>query len=159
MRIGILNSGGDCPGLNAVIHGVVGAASQLGWEVIGFKDGFEGLLPPGDYKVLKPLDTLGILKLGGTILGTTNKGDPFAFPMPDGSALMFNLIGKSNPPNATETVSISMKAKNEQVHTLNLFNWLKEIQRFSVERAVICYSGVLTMAPARISETSRDCGS
>jgi 6-phosphofructokinase 1 len=74
MRIGILNSGGDCPGLNAVIHGVVGAATQLGWEVIGFKDGFEGLLPPGDYKVLRPQDTLGILKLGGTILGTTNKG-------------------------------------------------------------------------------------
>lgn len=74
MRIGILNSGGDCPGLNAVIHGVVGAASQLGWEVIGFRDGFEGLLPPGDYLVLKPVDTIGILKLGGTILGTTNKG-------------------------------------------------------------------------------------
>jgi len=74
MRIGILNSGGDCPGLNAVIHGVVGAASKLGWEVIGFKDGFEGLLPPGDYKVLHPQDTIGILKLGGTILGTTNKG-------------------------------------------------------------------------------------
>ena len=74
MRIGILNSGGDCPGLNAVIHGVVGAADQLGWEVIGFRDGFEGLLPPGDYTVLKPKDTIGILKLGGTILGTTNKG-------------------------------------------------------------------------------------
>ena len=73
-RIGILNSGGDCPGLNAVIHGVVGAADQLGWEVIGFRDGFEGLLPPGDYSVLKPKDTIGILKLGGTILGTTNKG-------------------------------------------------------------------------------------
>ena len=42
MRIGILNSGGDCPGLNAVIHGVVGAASKLGWEVVGFRDGFEG---------------------------------------------------------------------------------------------------------------------
>lgn len=74
MRIGILNSGGDCPGLNAVIHGVVGAATQLGWEVIGFRDGFEGLLPPGDYTQLKPKDTIGILKLGGTILGTTNKG-------------------------------------------------------------------------------------
>jgi len=60
--------------LNAVIHGVVGAADQLGWEVIGFRDGFEGLLPPGDYSVLKPKDTIGILKLGGTILGTTNKG-------------------------------------------------------------------------------------
>ncbi|MES2440929.1 MAG: ATP-dependent 6-phosphofructokinase [Verrucomicrobiota bacterium] len=74
MRIGILNSGGDCPGLNAVIHGVVGAADQLGWEVIGFRDGFEGLMPPGDYTVLKPKDTIGILKMGGTILGTTNKG-------------------------------------------------------------------------------------
>jgi len=74
MRIGILNSGGDCPGLNAVIHGVVGAADQLGWEVIGFRDGFEGLLPPGDFTVLRPKDTVGILKLGGTILGTTNKG-------------------------------------------------------------------------------------
>jgi hypothetical protein len=74
MKIGILNGGGDCPGLNAVIHGVVGAADQLGWEVIGFRDGFEGLLPPGDYTVLRPQDTIGILKLGGTILGTTNKG-------------------------------------------------------------------------------------
>lgn len=74
MKIGILNSGGDCPGLNAVIHGVVGAAAELGWEVIGFRDGFEGLLPPGDFVVLRPEDTVGILKLGGTILGTTNKG-------------------------------------------------------------------------------------
>jgi 6-phosphofructokinase 1 len=74
MRIGILNSGGDCPGLNAVIHGVVGAATELGWEVFGFRDGFEGLLSPGDSLVLRPQDTIGILKLGGTILGTTNKG-------------------------------------------------------------------------------------
>ena len=74
MKIGILNSGGDCPGLNAVIHGVVGAAHQLGWEVIGFRDGFEGLLPPGDYCVLQPQDTIDILKLGGTILGSSNKG-------------------------------------------------------------------------------------
>ena len=74
MRIGILNSGGDCPGLNAVIYGVVGAASRLGWEVVGFRDGFEGLLPPGDYTVLEPDKIAGILKLGGTILGTTNKG-------------------------------------------------------------------------------------
>ena len=87
MRIGILNSGGDCPGLNAVIHGVVGAASQLGWEVIGFKDGFEGLLPPGDYRVLHSTDTTGILKLGGTILGTTNKGH-FAAKVGEGDIAM-----------------------------------------------------------------------
>jgi 6-phosphofructokinase 1 len=74
MRIGILNSGGDCPGLNAVIHGVVGAAQTLGWEVVGFRDGFEGLLPPGDYMMLDSEKTIGIMKLGGTILGTTNKG-------------------------------------------------------------------------------------
>ncbi|MGJ8672622.1 6-phosphofructokinase [Rubritalea sp.] len=73
MRIGILNSGGDCPGLNAVIHGVVGAASKLGWEVVGFRDGFEGLLPDGEHVLLNPADTVGIMKLGGTILGTTNK--------------------------------------------------------------------------------------
>lgn len=73
-RIGILNGGGDCPGLNAVTHGVVGAANTLGWEVVGFRDGFEGLLPPGDYKLLKRSKTQGILKLGGTILGTTNRG-------------------------------------------------------------------------------------
>jgi len=74
MRIGLLNGGGDCPGLNAVTHGVVGAANTLGWEVVGFRDGFEGLLPPGNFKVLSPAKTAGILKLGGTILGTTNRG-------------------------------------------------------------------------------------
>lgn len=76
MRIGILNCGGDCPGLNAVIHGVVGAAASKGWEAIGFRDGFEGLLPAGgNFMFLTPKDTEGILKMGGTILGTTNKGN------------------------------------------------------------------------------------
>ena len=73
-RIGILNSGGDCPGLNAVIRGVVLAANKLAWEVVGFRDGFEGLLPPGDAVVLDKRTTDGIMSLGGTILGTTNKG-------------------------------------------------------------------------------------
>lgn len=86
MRIGLLNGGGDCPGLNAVTHGVVGAADQLGWEVVGFRDGFEGLLPPGDYKMLKRRKTRGILKLGGTILGTTNKGS-FAAKRGEGDVL------------------------------------------------------------------------
>ncbi|MEC5125922.1 ATP-dependent 6-phosphofructokinase [Verrucomicrobiales bacterium BCK34] len=74
MKIGLLNGGGDCPGLNAVTHGVVGTATRLGWEVIGFKEGFEGLLEPVNYKLLKVEKTEGILKLGGTILGTTNRG-------------------------------------------------------------------------------------
>ena len=74
MRIGILNGGGDCPGLNAVTHGVVGSATKLGWEVLGFKDGYEGLMSPGTFKVLKVEKTEGILKQGGTILGTSNRG-------------------------------------------------------------------------------------
>ena len=73
-RIGILNSGGDCPGLNAVIRGAVRTAQKRGWEVVGFKDGFEGLLPPGHFVMLDRHKTAGIMPLGGTILGTTNKG-------------------------------------------------------------------------------------
>lgn len=73
-RIGVLTSGGDCPGLNAVIRAIVCTASQLGWEVIGFNDGFEGMLPPGDYRILTHENTEGIMQVGGTILGTTNRG-------------------------------------------------------------------------------------
>ncbi len=73
-RIGILTSGGDCPGLNAVIRGVVRAADKLDWEVFGFIDGFEGLLAPGDYRILDRHSTAQIMPQGGTILGTTNKG-------------------------------------------------------------------------------------
>lgn len=77
MRIGVLNSGGDCPGLNAVIEGVVGAAGMRGWEVIGFHDGFEGLLSDENnklYEVLTMDQCRGIRSKGGTILGTVNKG-------------------------------------------------------------------------------------
>jgi 6-phosphofructokinase 1 len=73
-RIGVLTSGGDCPGLNAVLRGVVLAAEKLGWEVVGFRDGFEGLLPPGDHLILDRHSTEGIMALGGTIIGTTNRG-------------------------------------------------------------------------------------
>ena len=73
-RIGVLTSGGDCPGLNAVLRGVVLASERLGWEVVGFRDGFEGLLPPGDHLILDRKSTDGIMALGGTIIGTTNRG-------------------------------------------------------------------------------------
>ena len=73
-RIGVLTSGGDCPGLNAVLRGIVRAATPLGWEVIGFLDGFEGLLSPARFMTLDQRNTAGIGHLGGTILGTTNKG-------------------------------------------------------------------------------------
>jgi 6-phosphofructokinase 1 len=65
---------GDCPGLNAVLRGVVLAAEKRGWEVVGFRDGFEGLLPPGDHVILGRGSTGGIMARGGTIIGTTNRG-------------------------------------------------------------------------------------
>lgn len=73
-RIGILTSGGDCPGLNAVIRGVTKSAERRGWQVIGFRDGFEGLLPPVQYVNLDHTKTSGTMQLGGTILGTMSKG-------------------------------------------------------------------------------------
>ena len=73
-RIGVLTSGGDCPGLNAVLRGVCRAADKLGWEVIGFHDGYEGMLPPGDFMILDRQNTAGIMHLGGTMIGTTNRG-------------------------------------------------------------------------------------
>src|SRR3954470_21995840 len=73
-QIGVLTSGGDCPGLNAVIRGVVRAASSRGWGVVGFYDGFEGMLPPARYELLTTRRTAGTMHLGGTILGTTNRG-------------------------------------------------------------------------------------
>ncbi len=82
-RIGILTGGGDCPGLNAVIRAVVkGAVLKRGWEVIGIEDGFDGLLAPEKFRVLSLADVQGILPRGGTILGTTNRGNPFQLRVP-----------------------------------------------------------------------------
>ncbi len=78
-RIGILTGGGDCPGLNAVIRGVAKAVMQTyGVRVYGFYDGYRGLVT-GDGKWLEWNDVSGILTLGGTILGTTNRDNPFEF--------------------------------------------------------------------------------
>src|SRR5260370_21800476 len=73
-RIGVLTSGGDRPGLKAVLRGVVLAGEKLGWEVVGFRDGFEGLLRPDAHLMLDRTSTNGIIALGGTIIGTTNRG-------------------------------------------------------------------------------------
>ena len=73
-RIGILTSGGDCPGLNAVIRGAVKSCHHLGYDCVGFLKGYEGLYDPVQYVHLTPKNTEGILNRGGTILGSTNKG-------------------------------------------------------------------------------------
>jgi 6-phosphofructokinase 1 len=73
-RLGVLTAGGDCPGLNAVIRGVVKSANTHGYEVIGFLRGYEGLVDPVSFIPLTHKNTAGILNQGGTILGSTNKG-------------------------------------------------------------------------------------
>ena len=85
-RIGILTGGGDAPGLNAVIRAVVKyAVGKLHWQVIGIEDSFNGLLDaPQRLHDLTPRGCQGILHRGGTILGTTNRGDPFSFPDANG---------------------------------------------------------------------------
>ncbi len=91
-RIAICTGGGDAPGLNAVIRATVTAAANRGWECVGIRDGFGGILQPeryprGGVTLLTRDQVRGIAHLGGTIIGTTNKGNPFHYPvaMPDGS--------------------------------------------------------------------------
>ncbi|MEM1331973.1 MAG: ATP-dependent 6-phosphofructokinase [Actinomycetota bacterium] len=84
-RIAISTGGGDAPGLNAVIRSVTLAARNRGWDVVGIRDGFNGLLFPEDYGdggviELSRDSVRGISHLGGTILGSTNRGNPTAFP-------------------------------------------------------------------------------
>jgi len=76
-RIGILTGGGDAPGLNAVIRAVVKSACNAGLTCLGIEDSFDGLLETNRSRELTPRDVTGILRLGGTILGTVNTGNPF----------------------------------------------------------------------------------
>jgi len=91
-RVAINTGGGDAPGLNAVIHGAVYAARGLGWEIFGIRDGYDGFLEPQNYPKggvveLRRSTVREISHVGGTILGTTNRGNPFCRPtrQPDGS--------------------------------------------------------------------------
>ncbi|MEO0406636.1 MAG: ATP-dependent 6-phosphofructokinase [Cyanobacteria bacterium P01_A01_bin.135] len=87
-RVGILTSGGDCGGLNAVTRAVVRRARDYGIDIYGIKDATMGLLNrPVDAELLDMKRVSGILRYGGTILGTVNKNNPFAFPMPDGTTV------------------------------------------------------------------------
>ena len=98
-RLGILTGGGDCPGLNAVIRAAARTAiREHDFEVLGIQLGFEGLLTNAVVP-LTPESIRGILPKGGTLLRTTNRGNPFSYPMPDGtvadrSDLVVENIGK-----------------------------------------------------------------
>jgi 6-phosphofructokinase 1 len=84
--VAINTGGGDAPGLNAVIRAVTIGGIQRGWKVVGIRDGYNGLLMPNQYPdgglISLTLESVrGITHLGGTILGTTNKGNPLEFPV------------------------------------------------------------------------------
>ena len=100
-RIAINTGGGDAPGLNAVIRAVVLAALRRGWECYGIRDGFNGIFfperyPEGGVVHLTRDKVRGIAHLGGTIIGTTNKGNPLHFPMtmPDGTTKEIDRTGE-----------------------------------------------------------------
>ncbi len=108
-RIGILTGGGDCPGLNAVIRAVTKAAVHLHeWEVIGFLDGFRGLVENWNIK-LTAQAVSGILVRGGTILGTNNRADPFNYTYgPDGKTV----------PGVDRSKDVILNLKKSQVDAL-----------------------------------------
>jgi len=85
-RIGISTGGGDAPGLNAVIRAVALAAHNHGWDTVGIRDGYNGIFLPDQYSdggliPLTPERVRGITHLGGTIIGTTNAGNPLKYPV------------------------------------------------------------------------------
>ncbi len=93
-RIAISTGGGDAPGLNAVIRAAVLSAINRGWEVYGIRDGYNGLMMPEQYIEgglirLTRERVRGITHLGGTIIGTTNRGNPLKYPIngPDGTTI------------------------------------------------------------------------
>jgi len=88
-KVGILTGGGDCPGLNAVIRAVTKSAiSNYGWEVFGIEDGYAGLIEKRGHE-LTQAHVSGILTIGGTILGTSNRADPFRVPVVKGKKVFY----------------------------------------------------------------------
>ena len=85
MRIAISTGGGDAPGLNAVIRAIVLSAHGRGWQTYGIRRGYGGLLGDDGIMTLTPERVRGITHLGGTILGTTNRGNPFRWVVKDAS--------------------------------------------------------------------------
>lgn len=100
-RIGVLTGGGDAPGLNAVIRAVVKTAAGRGIEVTGIEDGFSGLIR-GAFRKLSPREVAGILPRGGTILGTSNRDNPFKYPVEVDGRTEFRDVSDQAIANARE---------------------------------------------------------
>lgn len=93
-KIGVLTAGGDCPGLNAVIRAIVKiAVEQHNIKVIGFKDGYEGLIH-NRFISLGNREASGILTVGGTILGTSNTAAPYRYAVTQGKKLIYKDVSK-----------------------------------------------------------------
>jgi len=103
--LAVLTGGGDCPGLNAVIRAVVKTAIYSGYEIYGIANGFHGLIV-GDMKLLSLRDVSGILPLGGTVLGTTNRDNPFKYD--SGEDVKGNIIYK----DMSTVVANNLKKRN-----------------------------------------------
>jgi ATP-dependent phosphofructokinase / diphosphate-dependent phosphofructokinase len=85
LRLGVLTGGGDCPGLNALLRGLVKRGThEFGHQFIGLENGYMGLMEPDMARPLNPEDVRGILPKGGTILGTSNKANPFLYAVREG---------------------------------------------------------------------------
>lgn len=100
-RIAVTTGGGDAPGLNAVIRAVTLAAVKRGWECFGIRNGYDGIMhqeefPDGGLRPLTPDTVRGIAHTGGTILGTTNRGNPFSYNVEnsDGSVEQEDISGR-----------------------------------------------------------------
>src|SRR6266850_2263009 len=108
--IAISTGGGDCPGLNAVIRAAVKSAIlQYGWTVLGIQDGFDGLIWPEKCRKLELTDVSGILPRGGTILGTTNRGDPFKYKvMVDGREVVQDLSEQIIGDDGTQKIALDL---------------------------------------------------
>jgi ATP-dependent phosphofructokinase / diphosphate-dependent phosphofructokinase len=96
LRLAVSTGGGDAPGLNAVIRAVVLAALNRGWEVWGIRKGYGGLLGEDELVRLTRDSVRGITHLGGTILGTTNRGNPFAWPVRDAEGNVTGTVDRSD---------------------------------------------------------------
>jgi 6-phosphofructokinase len=109
MKIGISTGGGDAPGLNAVIRAAVLSAIGRGWDVIGIRKGFAGLLGDDQCVQLSRESVRGIAHMGGTILRTTNRGNPFHYPIRQSDGTYIEIDRSEELMESARTRSDSMR--------------------------------------------------
>ncbi|HIJ78753.1 MAG: ATP-dependent 6-phosphofructokinase [Desulfobulbaceae bacterium] len=129
-KIVISTGGGDAPGLNAVIYAVVKSAHYRGWEVYGSRNGYKGLLNPEELIHLTPEMVEDITPTGGTILGSTNKGNPFAMPVE-------NMAGETQIVDVSDRIMQNFTAMGFSCHIAVGGDGSLEIaHRFAVEKGM-----------------------